>query len=257
MIWLLLIAVTAGLIAWRRGLFKSAPPQEPFLNNIVAHGKLLAQMEYELITPIWDQNAPQIETILRPHQAILERKCRQLVRRDAYGTVDRSRWDQEVNYVYSTLVAPVIAPWASRLGSYGGLPLDLTRTLSDQLAGYERVAAGDLSDRSGDSMSGADFEAFCAGILSKSGWTTRLTKGSGDQGVDIVAERGGMRLVVQCKRYAGPVGNGAVQEIIAGRAFEKADMAAVVTTSSFTTAAQALAASADVRLVHVSDLERL
>jgi restriction system protein len=33
----------------------------------------------------------------------------------------------------------------------------------------------------------------------------------------VVAERDGVRLVVQCKRYAKPVGNGAVQEVVAAR----------------------------------------
>jgi hypothetical protein len=69
------------------------------------------------------------------------------------------------------------------------------------------------------SMSPTDYERFCADRFAAAGWKVRLTKGSGDQGADIVCEATGRRLVVQCKLYSGSVGNSAVQEVIAAREF--------------------------------------
>ena len=73
---------------------------------------------------------------------------------------------------------------------------------------------------------------------------------SGDQGADIVAEQAGIRLVVQCKRYGRPVGNGAVQEIAAAMRYWSADRAAVVSNAGFTPAARKLAAATGVLLLH-------
>jgi restriction system protein len=80
---------------------------------------------------------------------------------------------------------------------------------------------------------------------------------SRDQGVDVVAEKDGCRVVLQCKLYARPVGNKAVQETAAGRAYEQADYGAVVTNHKYTLAAEQLAATNGVLLLHYRDLPDL
>ena len=59
------------------------------------------------------------------------------------------------------------------------------------------------------------------------GWKAETTKGSGDQGVDVLAERAGVRVVLQRKRYNKSVGNKADQEAFAAKTFAKAQYAAV------------------------------
>ena len=72
--------------------------------------------------------------------------------------------------------------------------------------------------RSYDDMEGHEFEYFCADLLEKRGFEeVEVTKGSGDYGVDILAEKDGVTYAIQCKRYDGPVGVKAVQEAYAGR----------------------------------------
>lgn len=52
------------------------------------------------------------------------------------------------------------------------------------------------------SMSGWDFERYCADCLLKKGFTkAEVTSGSGDHGVDIIAEQNGIRFGIQCKLY--------------------------------------------------------
>lgn len=55
-----------------------------------------------------------------------------------------------------------------------------------------------------------------------------VTVECGDQGVDILAVRGGKTYAIQCKNYAGAVGNTAVQEAYAGAEYYGCDIPVVV-----------------------------
>lgn len=93
-----------------------------------------------------------------------------------------------------------------------------------------------------ESMDGWQFEKFCAEVLKNIGYeNVEVTKGSGDQGVDILAERDGVRYAVQCKYYSGKVGNKAVQEINAGKMFYHCHVGVVMTNDYFTQSAKDLA----------------
>ena len=108
-----------------------------------------------------------------------------------------------------------------------------------------------------EDMSPREFEHYCAAVLREMKWKARVTQASGDQGVDIVAEKRGMRIVIQCKKYSKPVGNRAVQEIVAAIAHEGARRGVVVATADYTPAAVKLAASNQVLLLHHADLRRI
>lgn len=95
-----------------------------------------------------------------------------------------------------------------------------------------------------DYMDGSQFEYFCADILKKKGYeNVEVTKGSGDQGVDIIAERDGIRYAIQCKCYSSTVGNKAVQEVYAGKDFYRCQIGVVMTNNYFTKSAIELAES--------------
>jgi len=106
-------------------------------------------------------------------------------------------------------------------------------------------------------MSPSEFEVFCAEELKRGGWNAHGSKVGRDQGVDVVGENNGARLVLQCKLYSQPVGNEAVQEVVAAKMDERAQHGAVVTNNRFTTAAQQLATSNGVLLLHYSDLREI
>lgn len=89
-----------------------------------------------------------------------------------------------------------------------------------------------------DEMEGHDFEYFCAGILQKKGFLeVEVTKGSGDYGIDILAEKDGITYAIQCKCYSAPVGVKAVQEAYAGRDYYDCMVGAVLTNQYFTSPA--------------------
>lgn len=93
-----------------------------------------------------------------------------------------------------------------------------------------------------DKMEGHEFEHYCAELLRRNGFSdVEVTKGSGDQGIDIIAYKDGIKYGVQCKCYASDIGNKAVQEAFAGRTYYNCHVAAVLTNRHFTKSAKELA----------------
>ena len=86
-----------------------------------------------------------------------------------------------------------------------------------------------------DSMDGHDFEYYCADLLNYDGFSRiSVTRGSNDQGVDIIAHKNGEKYAIQCKRYSNPLGNKPVQEVNTGRTIYGCSQAIVITNSYFT-----------------------
>lgn len=98
-------------------------------------------------------------------------------------------------------------------------------------------------------MNGHQYEQKCAKKLKKHGFKrVKITKESGDQGIDIIAYRKRKKYGIQCKYYSYPVGNHAVQEAFAGAKYYDCDIAAVMTNASFTKSAKTLADRTEVLL---------
>ncbi|MBO6767944.1 MAG: restriction endonuclease [Erythrobacter sp.] len=104
---------------------------------------------------------------------------------------------------------------------------------------------------------GLQFEFWVAESLRHFGWEASPTIGSGDQGVDVTAQKGSVTLAIQCKRYAGSVGNKAVQEIIAGRAYYGLAYGVVISTGSYTKSARDLARSCGISLLTPYDIPNI
>lgn len=110
-----------------------------------------------------------------------------------------------------------------------------------------------------DLMEGRDFEKFCADLLRRRGFLeVEVTKGSGDYGVDILAEKDGVTYAIQCKCYDGtPVGVSAIQEAYAGRDYYDRMVGAVMTNQYFTTPAVNAAKKLKILLWDRGYLERM
>lgn len=95
-----------------------------------------------------------------------------------------------------------------------------------------------------DLMEGHDFEYWCADLLRKIGFSNvMVTQGSGDHGVDVLAEKDGIRYAIQCKCYSKDLGNSPIQEVSAGKMMPqyRCQVGAVMTNRYFTKGAQELA----------------
>ena len=94
-----------------------------------------------------------------------------------------------------------------------------------------------------DFMNGYQFENFVALIFTHFGYKTTVTPSSGDQGIDVIAEKDGERVGIQAKCYSNAVSNSAIQEATAGIAHHKCNKGIVITNNNFTKSAFALAES--------------
>lgn len=109
-----------------------------------------------------------------------------------------------------------------------------------------------------DSMEGHEFEYWCAELLRKNGFTdVEVTKGSGDQGVDVLAVKDGIRYAIQCKCYSSNLGNGPVQEVNAGKSLYRCHVGVVMTNRHFTPSAKELATATGVLLWDRDKLEEM
>jgi restriction system protein len=186
-------------------------------------------------------------TLLARHRAALTKRFRQLVRPNPYGVEELDKWLDELERFRRSTGLPA-----------GGKQARAFDRLATRLVrGWVAEDAEAVLEESESDLSPADYEHHCAALLRRQGWQADVTGMSGDQGADVVAERDGISIALQCKLYARPVGNKAVQEAHAAASYVEAAYAAVVTNAAFTRSAEALAHKLGVFLLHHSELTRL
>jgi len=90
-------------------------------------------------------------------------------------------------------------------------------------------------------MSGTQFERFVGELYARLGYQCEFTPAGADQGVDLILSKDGQKIAVQAKQWKNPVGNAAVQAVIAGKCYYGCSRGIVITTSTFTKSARELA----------------
>jgi restriction system protein len=242
--------VSPAIAATRHATLRPTAPSEP--SPLALLLAALAAIALALIAlRLWRRHAilRRARRLTAQHLPALARRRLQLVRPDAYGKPQFGKWEKEVDYFVDTHIADGLRPAALAA---------LVRCRVDVLAHIHARVEDAVANQAGcDGMTGAEFELYCAGLLRHAGWQAALSPAGPDQGADIVAEKNGLRIVLQCKLYSRPVGNRAVQEASAARAHAGARLAAVVSNAAYTRAAQELAASNTVLLLHYSELAGL
>ena len=185
---------------------------------------------------------------------------------DDYGIVRDDAWRKELIYFYEKVVlADKIAADSEKrmydLFRCRGMVLENDYFFNQFSIRVEKMMQSLDEDRKSfdgalneEIISGEDYEIYCADLLERNGWLVQRTPASGDQGVDLIAVTENIRVVVQCKFYSKPVGNAAVQEVIAGKLFYDGGYAVVVSNNLFTSSAKSLAQSSGVILMHHEQL---
>jgi HJR/Mrr/RecB family endonuclease len=88
-----------------------------------------------------------------------------------------------------------------------------------------------------------EFERYLETVFRALGYTVETTALTGDQGVDLVVSKNGVRIAIQVKGYLHSVSNTAIQQAFAGMVHYQCDRCAVITNSRFTSGAVQLAES--------------
>jgi restriction system protein len=193
------------------------------------------------------------QAIVAQHMGALTTRRPQLVTQDSYGKFQFEKWQKELDYFVTEHIGPRLTP-PERAELQREGPTFVNWIDANVIAAMQSQP---VFQAFSDSMTSTQFEHFCANELRQAGWNARVTKQSRDQGVDVVAVMGNLRVVIQCKLYGQPVGNKAVQEAVAGRGHERATHGAVVTNNEYTLAAKQLASTNGIFLLHYSHLRDL
>jgi len=196
----------------------------------------------------------EVEEIIILNVSALSKNRKRGSTSDDYGNKDDSKWQSEMEYFICNSINTSNKYQNLAKGGYE-LSDDFIKALINyEVDSYENSSGSLLFD---EYMSPIDYELYCSEILSNCGWDTKITKATGDQGVDVLAKREESILAVQCKLYSSPVGNKAVQEIYSGAEYVGADIAAVVSNAGYTKSAKELASSLGVKLLHHDELNRV
>ena len=118
----------------------------------------------------------------------------------------------------------------------------------------ENILKSGMSDI--DAMTGREFEYYLHSFYTHMGYSSKMTRTSGDYGADLVLTKDNTRIAVQVKHSKNKIGLSAVQEVIGARGHYSANKAWVITNSYFTKPAQDLATSNGVMLIDRDTLAR-
>lgn len=89
-----------------------------------------------------------------------------------------------------------------------------------------------------DGLDGFEFEDFTRDLLKCLGFEKCITtQSTGDYGIDVIAEKDGVKYGIQCKNYQNEVGNKAIQEAYSGKNYYSCHVAIVLTNNYFTSSA--------------------
>jgi restriction endonuclease Mrr len=150
--------------------------------------------------------------------------------------------------------------WAHSVSSMSRLLPQEYRSLPEKLLQlflehHERAKSKPATEFDVQSLSGVEFETYISRLLRSAGYEVQGTPTTGDQGADLIAKKDGRTVIIQAKRYQGAVGNKAVQEVISAISFYGGNEGWVVTNSTFTPSAIALAQKANVKLIDGATLK--
>lgn len=164
-----------------------------------------------------------------------------------FKKIDNSSWNKKKDY----FIKQVIAERSGEIINNKNY-LKIAKAIDSFTKYYENSSSVDS-----ENLTGHQYEQYIANKLNKLGWQTKVTKGSGDNGVDIIAYKYEVRVAIQCKKYSSNVSNKAVQEIFSGKNFYAAQIAAVVTNNTYTKNAKNAASMLGVYLLNDHYLHKL
>lgn len=129
----------------------------------------------------------------------------------------------------------------------------------------ENKTSADNTQHSDDSqlttLSGIDFENICQDLLEKMGFSTERTKATGDGGIDIIAYNDQAlisgKYIIQCKRYAGSVGEPIIRDLYGVITSERANKGILMTTGHFTKHAISFAQGKPLELIDGAKMQEL
>lgn len=183
-------------------------------------------------------------------------------RPDRYGTWYSDRWDREKAAFIGSRISPRLrdAGYEDMLPALlPAIDTEIERHADALVEPPQAGGEGRINGTAVEAVDAAlsDYAVRCTSMLRNAGWTTDPNPAVYGKAVDIFAERGGRKLLLQCKGGEAPVGVEAVQQVFTLKDRRHADIAAIITQAPFTRAAQQMASANGVHALHDEDLMEL
>lgn len=201
-----------------------------------------------------EQLGRRLIELIDQHESALISYYHQSRRQDLFGDWDESRWHEHIDRFLKSQVVPQEPDFiAWRQTPVGQKAANTVAKITAKKVAC-RKEENPLALIDATALTPIDYERYCADLLREKGWNVHQTPATRDGGADFVAEKDGIRLVAQCKRYSQPVGNKAVQEATSAVRLYSGNVACVVAPMGFTRQAQHEATGLSVHLLHHSML---
>ena len=194
----------------------------------------------------------ELSDLMFENKKLVATAYRSSVSSNSFGKKNYTKFKKElIEYLLDNTQSKDVLKYATELGDFD-IPDETIFKIEEIIQEYSQ------SENFSDDIDPYEYEHFCANQFLKNGWEeANATSGSSDQGVDVVAKRGKDYLVGQCKKYQKPVGNSAVQEVVAGMGYYGANIGVVISNAGFTSSAKKLAEANDIKLIHHSEIKNL
>ncbi len=194
----------------------------------------------------------ELSNLIMNNTSLVSTAYRNSVSSNSFGKKNYTKFKKElIEYLLDNTESKDVIEYATELGDFQ-IPDETIYKIEEVIEEYS------LSEDFTEDMDPYDYEHYCANQFLKNGWDdAEATSGSSDQGVDVIAKRGNDHLVGQCKKYQKPVGNSAVQEIVAGMGYYGANIGVVISNAGFTNSAKKLAEANNIKLIHHSEIKNL
>ena len=145
------------------------------------------------------------------------------------------------------------------LGRSDGRFNSLLRYESDRACFDKLIRAAWEHDRRSEegfwrSLTGHRFEQELTDLLTRLGFEAKKTKGSGDEGIDIVLKQGGKKIIVQCKQTKNQIGPAVARELFGTLQGCDADEAWLATTAGATSGVYSFFSGKPLRVVTLSEI---
>ena len=123
------------------------------------------------------------------------------------------------------------------------------------------LATNTVTQNKFESMDGIEFEKFCQILIERMGLAVERTSPTRDGGIDLVANCSNIlftgKYYIQCKRYSGSVGVGAVRDLYGVVTAEKAVKGILITTGTFTNSAIEFANDLQLELIDKKGIQEI
>lgn len=106
-------------------------------------------------------------------------------------------------------------------------------------------------------LSGHGFEDALAQLFRKRGFHAVVSKSGGDEGIDIILEKDGMKSIVQCKAHAKPIGPVVARELYGAMLHFNVERGILASTFGFTDGVHKFVADKKIELLNLDDILKM